>query len=100
MAGRAGEGEITNRDLYNAMEGMRLEMHGELGRLAEKMGINCETQRTDCSTKMGDHDKELASHSDRIARLEYVAMGCIIVTCVAASLWFAHLAGVVPGFTP
>jgi hypothetical protein len=96
----ADEGDITLRDIWNSMGSMRTELTDKIDDLAKEVRGNACAQRKECDGRMEAHDTELASHSTRIARLEYIVWGVVIVSVVGASLWFFHLAGVVPGFGP
>jgi hypothetical protein len=96
----ADDGDITLRDIWISVGSMRTELTAKIDDLADEVRNNVCAQRKECDERMEAHDKELASHSTRIARLEFVVWGVVIVSVVGMSLWFAHLAGVVPGFGP
>ncbi|MDW5562715.1 MAG: hypothetical protein SA339_05760 [Methanomassiliicoccus sp.] len=49
---------------------------------------------------MAAHDEQLVDHRKRIERIELIVWGVVAVTLIGMSLWFAHLAGVVPGVSP
>lgn len=94
------DGEITLRDVWGSVESMRTELTNKIDGLADEVRGNVCTQRKECDERMEAHDKELASHRTRIARLEYIVWGVVIASVIGVSLWFSHLAGVVPGIGP
>ena len=96
----ADDGDITLRDIWISVGSMRTELTAKIDDLAKEVRGNACAQRADCDRRMGDHDRELADHDSRLARLEYIVWGVVIVSVVGMSLWFAHLAGVVPGIGP
>jgi len=96
----ADDGDITLRDIWISMGSMRTELTAKIDDLVGEVRDNVCAQRKECDERMEAHDKELASHSTRIGRLEYIVWGVVIVSLIGMSLWFAHLAGVVPGFGP
>lgn len=96
----ADDGDITLRDIWVSMGSMRTELTDKIDDLAKEVRGNACAQRKECDDRMEAHDQELESHSTRIGRLEYIVWGVVIVSLIGMSLWFAHLAGVVPGFGP
>ncbi|MBI0582457.1 MAG: hypothetical protein JET69_05515 [Methanomassiliicoccales archaeon] len=96
----AEEGEITLRDVWNEMSSMRRELSARISDLADKVQSQDAAHGDDCDEKMETHRSALEDHSKRLNRLELLIYGCLIITAIGVSMWFGHLAGVVPGIGP